>query len=251
VGLHQPEPGGFLRQLAAAADLSLIAVQRRRPVCLRRPLAPGETRRAGLQRTASGAPPLPRSQHRQGRGACWSWGWAASCGLIRVPTPAGPAPWWRLRRGSGPADEGKFFAAHLVHRGLCRGTGCEQARKTDAHFYELPDGAMAAPRLKQSVDSASKTCSIRTIAPGIGPGRSSESWRSLLADYRRWGESQGKAQLSCGPALGQPPTWQPAAIGRCPGPGGFAHWGCGREPSTANSAPPEHCSKPSAAAMLA
>jgi len=36
---------------------------------------------------------------------------------------------------------------------------------------------------------------IRTIAPGHGPAIS-ESWRSLLADYRRWGESQGKAQLS-------------------------------------------------------
>jgi hypothetical protein len=36
---------------------------------------------------------------------------------------------------------------------------------------------------------------IRTIAPGHGPAIS-ESWRSLLADYRRWGESNSRSTLS-------------------------------------------------------
>jgi hypothetical protein len=36
---------------------------------------------------------------------------------------------------------------------------------------------------------------IRTIAPFHGPAIS-DSWRSLLADYRRWGESQGRSNLS-------------------------------------------------------
>jgi flavorubredoxin len=35
---------------------------------------------------------------------------------------------------------------------------------------------------------------IRTIAPGHGPAIS-QSWRSLLADYRRWGEASGAAPL--------------------------------------------------------
>jgi flavin reductase (DIM6/NTAB) family NADH-FMN oxidoreductase RutF/flavodoxin len=87
---------------------------------------------------------------------------------------------------------GKFFAAHLCNEAFAeanRGSSEEDRR----YFYDCLMAPMA--RQVDSVVERFEALDIRTIAPGHGPAIS-ESWRSLLADYRRWGESQTRSRLS-------------------------------------------------------
>lgn len=112
--------------------------------------------------------------------------------LIPTPTPRWPSALVAFEERTGLLMSGKFFAAHL-----CNETWAEANRDSTEedrrYFYDCLMAPMAR-QVEMVVDRLDEL-PIRTIAPGHGPAIS-ESWRSLLADYRRWGESQEKAQLS-------------------------------------------------------
>jgi len=112
--------------------------------------------------------------------------------LIPAPTPRWPGALIAFEERTGLLMSGKFFAAHL-----CSEPFAEQNRSSSEedrrHFYDCLMAPMA--RQVETVVDRLEALPIRAIAPGHGPAIT-ESWRSLLADYRRWGESQGKAKLA-------------------------------------------------------
>ncbi|MEB3263490.1 MAG: diflavin flavoprotein [Synechococcus sp.] len=112
--------------------------------------------------------------------------------LIPAPTPRWPGALIALEERTGLLMSGKFFAAHL-----CTETFAEVNRSSTEedrrYFYDCLMAPMA--RQVEAVVDRLDALANRTIAPGHGPAIE-ESWRSLLSDYRRWGEAQGKAKLS-------------------------------------------------------
>ena len=111
--------------------------------------------------------------------------------LIPAPTPRWPGALLAFEQTSGLLMSGKFFAAHLCVEAFAEATrsSTEEDRR---YFYDCLMAPMA--RQVETLVDRLEELSIRTIAPGHGPAIS-ESWRSLLADYRRWGESQGRSRL--------------------------------------------------------
>jgi flavorubredoxin/flavin reductase (DIM6/NTAB) family NADH-FMN oxidoreductase RutF len=105
--------------------------------------------------------------------------------LIPVPTPRWPGGLVAFEESTGLLMSGKFFAAHL-----CSETWAEANRSSTEedrrYFYDCLMAPMA--RQVEAVVDRLEELDIRTIAPGHGPAIAG-SWRSLLADYRRWGES--------------------------------------------------------------
>ena len=112
--------------------------------------------------------------------------------LIPVPTPRWPGALVAFETTTGLLMSGKFFAAHLCNDAFAEANraSSEEDRR---YFYDCLMAPMA--RQVDSVVERFEELDIRTIAPGHGPAIS-ESWRSLLADYRRWGESQTRSRLS-------------------------------------------------------
>jgi flavorubredoxin/flavin reductase (DIM6/NTAB) family NADH-FMN oxidoreductase RutF len=105
--------------------------------------------------------------------------------LIPVPTPRWPGALVAFEESTGLLMSGKFFAAHLCAEAWdeANRSSSEEDRR---YFYDCLMAPMA--RQVEAVVDRLEELDIRTIAPGHGPAIS-ESWRSLLADYRRWGES--------------------------------------------------------------
>ncbi len=112
--------------------------------------------------------------------------------LIPAPTPRWPSSLIAFEERTGLLMSGKFFAAHLCTEAFAEAnrSSTEEDRR---YFYDCLMAPMA--RQVESVVDRLEELDIRTIAPGHGPAIA-ESWRSLLADYRRWGESQEKAPLA-------------------------------------------------------
>ncbi|MCP9850352.1 diflavin flavoprotein [Cyanobium sp. Morenito 9A2] len=112
--------------------------------------------------------------------------------LIPVPTPRWPGALVAFEEQTGLLLSGKFFAAHLCSEAFAEAnsSSTEEDRR---YFYDCLMAPMA--RQVESVVDRLEELPIRTIAPGHGPAIE-QSWRSLLADYRRWGTSQGKAKLA-------------------------------------------------------
>jgi flavorubredoxin len=112
--------------------------------------------------------------------------------LIPAPTPRWPGALLAFEERSGLLMSGKFFAAHL-----CSEAWAEANRSSNEedrrYFYDCLMAPMA--RQVDTVLDRLDDLAIRTIAPGHGPAIA-ESWRSLLMDYRRWGEPQERARLS-------------------------------------------------------
>jgi flavorubredoxin/flavin reductase (DIM6/NTAB) family NADH-FMN oxidoreductase RutF len=112
--------------------------------------------------------------------------------LLAAPTPRWPGGLMAFEERTGLLMSGKFFAAHL-----CCETWAETSRSSTEedrrYFYDCLMASMA--RQVEAVVERLEGLPIRTIAPGHGPAIA-ESWRSLLMDYRRWGESLEKARLS-------------------------------------------------------
>ncbi len=145
-----------------------------------RPSAPGE----------SAPPPLPPIDVVR-QEACRDLGGGHRLCLIPAPTPRWPGALIAFEESSGLLMSGKFFAAHLCSTEWAerdRG-GSEEDRRW---FYDCLMAPMA--RQVESLVDRLDELPIRTIAPGHGPAIS-ESWRSLLADYRRWGEGQVRSGL--------------------------------------------------------
>ena len=93
---------------------------------------------------------------------------------------------------TGLLMSGKFFSAHLCSEDWAEAnrSSTEEDRR---YFYDCLMAPMA--RQVEAVLNRLDELSIRCIAPGHGPAIA-ESWRSLLVDYRRWGESQERSSLS-------------------------------------------------------
>jgi flavorubredoxin/flavin reductase (DIM6/NTAB) family NADH-FMN oxidoreductase RutF len=112
--------------------------------------------------------------------------------LIPAPTPRWPDGLMAFEETTGLLMSGKFFAAHLCSESFAEAnrSSTEEDRR---YFYDCLMAPMA--RQVESVVERLEELDIRTIAPGHGPAIS-ESWRSLLNDYHRWGASQERARLS-------------------------------------------------------
>ena len=153
----------------------------------RKPTPPGAAEAAEPE----ALPPLPsldvvRSERRLERsdGRCIE--------LLPAPTPRWPGGLMAFEENSGLLMSGKFFAAHLCSEAWAEAnrSSTEEDRR---YFYDCLMAPMA--RQVETVLDRIDELSIRTIAPGHGPAIA-ESWRSLLVDYRRWGESQERSKLS-------------------------------------------------------
>ena len=112
--------------------------------------------------------------------------------LIPVPTPRWPGGLMAFEESTGLLMSGKFFAAHLCSEAWAEAnrSSTEEDRR---YFYDCLMAPMA--RQVEAVVDRLEELDIRTIAPGHGPAIA-QSWRSLLADYRRWGESQERSSQS-------------------------------------------------------
>jgi hypothetical protein len=86
----------------------------------------------------------------------------------------------------------KFFSAHLCTEAFAEAnrSSTEEDRRW---FYDCLMAPMA--RQVETVLDRLDELPIRTIAPFHGPAIAA-SWRSLLSDYRRWGEGQNNSRLS-------------------------------------------------------
>jgi flavorubredoxin/flavin reductase (DIM6/NTAB) family NADH-FMN oxidoreductase RutF len=112
--------------------------------------------------------------------------------LIPTPTPRWPAMLMAFEQRTGLMMSGRFFAAHLCSEAFAEAnrSSTEEDRR---YYYDCLMAPMA--RQVEAVVDRLDELPIRTIAPGHGPAIAT-SWRSLLADYRRWGESQGRSGLT-------------------------------------------------------
>ena len=115
-----------------------------------------------------------------------------SINLLSAPTPRWPGALMAFEEHTGLLMSGKFFSAHLCSEAWAESnrSSTEEDRR---YFYDCLMAPMA--RQVEAVLNRLDELPIRCIAPGHGPAIA-ESWRSLLVDYRRWGESQGRSNLS-------------------------------------------------------
>ena len=112
--------------------------------------------------------------------------------LLSAPTPRWPGALMAFEETTGLLMSGKFFSAHLCSQDWAEAnrSSTEEDRR---YFYDCLMAPMA--RQVEAVLNRLDELAIRCIAPGHGPAIA-ESWRSLLVDYRRWGESQERSSLS-------------------------------------------------------
>ena len=112
--------------------------------------------------------------------------------LIPAPSPRWPGALLAFEERSSLLMSGKFFAAHLCSEAWAEASrsSTEEDRR---YFYDCLMAPMA--RQVEAIVDRLEELDIRTIAPGHGPAIDT-SWRSLLADYRRWGESQERSTLA-------------------------------------------------------
>ena len=111
--------------------------------------------------------------------------------VLAVPTPRWPGGLVAFLPSSGLLMSGRFFAAHLCTDSYAEAnsSSTEEDRR---YFYDC----LMAPMANQveAVVNRLEELPIRSIAPGYGPAID-DSWRSLLADYSRWGEAQQRSKL--------------------------------------------------------
>ena len=191
VGHVNPNRVALLRALADTyAQLSLICSNPGAKLLQelwqqRKPLSPGEP---------DNRPPLPSLPTlqvvRQEQRIPLSHG--HSLQLLPAPTPRWPGGLLAFEESEGLLMSDKLLSAHV-----CTSEWAESSRNATEeerrHFYD----SLMAPMATQvdAVIERLEELDIRTIAPGHGPAIE-DSWRSLLSDYRRWGESQQKAALN-------------------------------------------------------
>ncbi|MEY3463207.1 MAG: putative diflavin flavoprotein 6, partial [Cyanobacteriota bacterium] len=152
-----------------------------------RPQQPGE---AGASDTAP-LPPLPPIDVVK-QEASRPLGHGHVLRLIPVPTPRWPGGLVAFEERTGLLMSGKLFAAHLCSEAWAE-TNRASTEEDRRYFFDCLMAPMA--RQVEAIVDRLEELDIRTIAPGHGPAIS-QSWRSLLADYRRWGESTGRSSQS-------------------------------------------------------
>ena len=111
--------------------------------------------------------------------------------LLPAPTARWPGGLLAFEESLGLLMSDKLFAAHLCTSEWAEANriSTEEERR---HFYDCLMAPMAS-QIDTLVERLEEL-DIRTIAPCHGPAIET-SWRSLLNDYRRWGESQQQAPL--------------------------------------------------------
>ncbi|WP_320666657.1 diflavin flavoprotein [Prochlorococcus sp. MIT 1307] len=111
--------------------------------------------------------------------------------LIPAPTPHWPGGLLAFEEQLGLLMSDKLFAAHICTPKWeeSNRSSTEEERR---HFYDC----LMAPMQNQvtSIVDRLEELDIKSIAPGHGPTIET-SWRSLLNDYRRWGEGQQQASI--------------------------------------------------------
>jgi len=112
--------------------------------------------------------------------------------LIPAPTPRWPGALMAFEESTGLLMSSKFFSAHICSEAYdeANRSSTEEDRRW---FYDCLMAPMA--RQVEMVLDKLDELPIRTIAPFHGPAIAG-SWRSLVADYRRWGEGQSRSRLS-------------------------------------------------------
>ena len=200
VGHVNPNRVALLRQLAARWPALMLVASNAGAKLLnelwsqQKPPKPGETSPGKPSTSAPEAPaipPLPPIDVVK-QEASRPLGHGHVLRLIPVPTPRWPGALVAFEENTGLLMSGKFFAAHL-----CKEAWAEASRVSTEedrrYFYDCLMAPMA--RQVEMVVDRLEELDIRAIAPGHGPAIS-ESWRSLLADYRRWGEPQERSKQS-------------------------------------------------------
>ena len=112
--------------------------------------------------------------------------------LLPTPTPRWPGALVAFEERTGLLMSGKFFAAHLCTEAWAE-TNRSSTEEDRRYFYDCLMAPMA--RQVETIVERFEDLDIRCIAPGHGPAIA-ESWRSLLVDYRRWGESTERSKLA-------------------------------------------------------
>ncbi len=150
----------------------------------RRPAEPGAPEPPPL-------PPLPEIDVVK-QDVCRRLAGGFSLCLIPAPTPRWPGALMAFEESTGLLMSSKFFSAHICSEAYAEAnrSSSEEDRRW---FYDCLMAPMA--RQVEMVLDKLDDLPIRTIAPFHGPAIA-ESWRSLVADYRRWGEGQNRARLS-------------------------------------------------------
>ena len=191
VGHVNPNRVALLRDLAEAyAGLELIVSNPGAKLIeelwsQRKPAPPGET---SEQPPLPDLPPLRVIRQEQ----TLPLSHQRSLMLLPAPTPRWPGGLLAFEESLGLLMSDKFFSAHL-----CTDSWAESNRSSTEeerrHFYDC----LMAPMASQvdALVERLEELDIRTIAPGHGPAIEA-SWRSLLSDYRRWGEGQQNASLT-------------------------------------------------------
>ncbi|MCT0225336.1 diflavin flavoprotein [Synechococcus sp. CS-1328] len=191
VGHVNPNRVSLLRRLASQwPQLMLVASNTGAKLLAelwdqRKPAPPGSTQPESL------IPPLPAIDVVK-QEATRELGDGHELTLIPTPTPRWPGALIAFEQKTGLLMSGKFFAAHLCSEAFAESD--RNSSEEDRRYYY---DCLMAPIARQveAVVNRLDELPIRTIAPGHGPAIA-ESWRSLLADYRRWGETQDRARLS-------------------------------------------------------
>jgi len=155
---------------------------------LERPSAPGSPDGQGGAEAIPPLPPLEVVKQEASRDLAGGH----RLNLIPAPTPRWPDALVAFEERSGLLMSGKLFAAHLCSEAWAEANR-DSSEEDRRWFYDCLMAPMA--RQVESLVDRLDELPIRTIAPGHGPAIE-QSWRSLLSDYRRWGESQTKASLS-------------------------------------------------------
>jgi len=191
VGHVNPNRVALLRDLAEAySDLELIVSNPGAKLIeelwsQRKPAPPGET---SEQPPLPDLPPLRVIRQEQ----TLPLSHQRSLMLLPAPTPRWPGGLLAFEESLGLLMSDKFFSAHL-----CTDSWAESNRSSTEeerrHFYDCLMAPMA--RQVDALVERLEELDIRTIAPGHGPAIEA-SWRSLLNDYRRWGEGQQNASLT-------------------------------------------------------
>ena len=191
VGHVNPNRVALLRELAATySQLELIASNAGAKVLnelwsLRKPAPPGETTEAP---PLPDLPPIRVIRHEQT--VALSHG--RSLMLLPAPTPRWPGGLLAFEERLGLLMSDKFFSAHLCTDDWSE-TNRSSTEEERRHFYDCLMAPMA--RQVDALVDRLEDLEIRTIAPGHGPAIET-SWRSLLSDYHRWGESHQRASLN-------------------------------------------------------
>ncbi len=190
VGVVNPNRVELLRTLAERwPNLALVASNAGAKLVRelweqRRPPAPGAPEPPPL-------PPLPAIDVVK-QEVCRRLAGGFSLCLIPAPTPRWPGALMAFEESTGLLMSSKFFSAHICSEAFAEAnrSSTEEDRRW---FYDCLMAPMA--RQVETVLDRLDDLPIRTIAPFHGPAIA-ESWRSLVADYRRWGEGQNRSRLS-------------------------------------------------------